>query len=338
MHAEETRYQLLLQLPAMLATTTVALRSVVIPREFETVALSLSYTQEQHYIRATFLFLLSQTRCNFRATNIIFFRPRRGESTDSFKSRVIRQRFLRPGGKGRSISATVHRWREDWSFTRVGGSPSRRKNGDRRTRGGYRRDKDGKLQAIWLIRLRDSNPGDRDAGTVYATPFDCGCLCRGTGRRKEYENGLEKPRGGAGGSGVRYIRTARGGRLGFCRGNPAELRKEGFLFMRQIDDTCTHTLLPHRHRIFSISPTALPFPFRPVCVSTPRSLSDGALINFFSRRFIAEYAFRVITTRFVVRNPMGFRGGPSSSSARHSDPHSDLIQMKRKKKRGGTRI
>lgn len=37
----------------------------------------------------------------------------------------------------------------------------------------YHRDKDGRLQAIWLIRLRDSNPVDprRCRGTVYPTTF-----------------------------------------------------------------------------------------------------------------------------------------------------------------------
>lgn len=60
------------------------------------------------------------------------------------------------------------------------------------------------------------------------------------------------------------VRTARAGRLGFCRGNPVELRTEGFLFMRQIDDTCTRTLLSHR--ILSVSPTACPS----LCVAFPR--------------------------------------------------------------------
>jgi len=68
------------------------------------------------------------------------------------------------------------------------------------------------------------------------------------GRRKEYESGLprEEPRGDCRAGKATSVTSARAERLGFCRENPVELRKGGFLFMRQIDDTCICTLLSYR--------------------------------------------------------------------------------------------
>lgn len=75
-------------------------------------------------------------------------------------------------------------------------------------------------------------------------------------------------RGGARGdrgeeSDVRYIRIARAGRLGFCRGNPVELRKGGDFF------SCARSTIrvlvhysPYRRRILSVSSS--PRPSRPV--------------------------------------------------------------------------
>jgi hypothetical protein len=87
-------------------------------------------------------------------------------------------------------------------------------------------DKDGKLLAIWLIRLRGSNPGDPDAGHQpchsirLRLPPPC-IRRRKRGTAKEKRRPLH-PR--------RKIRILRGG--------PAELRKGGSLFMHQIGDTC----------------------------------------------------------------------------------------------------
>lgn len=92
--------------------------------------------------------------------------------------------------------------------TRVGGG-----------RGSSYRDKDGKLQAIWLIRLRGSNPGDLDvlgpsipylptAFVVYQPKK--GKTKEGTERARSRRRGLS-----TGKSDVRYIRARLAGRLGF---------------------------------------------------------------------------------------------------------------------------
>lgn len=96
----------------------------------------------------------------------------------------------------------------------------------------YRRDKVGRLQAIWLIRLRDSNPVDsrRCRRTVYPTAFVV------------YQAKKREPRLSSEKSDVCYI-GAMPGKLGFFRRNSVELRKGGFPFIHEIDDTCTRMLL-----------------------------------------------------------------------------------------------
>lgn len=101
----------------------------------------------------------------------------------------------------------------------------------------YRRDKDGRLQAIWLIRLRDSNPVDsrRCRGTVYPTTFVV------------YQAKKRRPRLSSGKSDFR----CHAGRLGFFGRNSAELRKGGFLSCTW-STICTRVLLsPYLHFFFS---------------------------------------------------------------------------------------
>lgn len=103
----------------------------------------------------------------------------------------------------------------------------------------YRRDKDGRLQAIWLIRLRDSNPVDprRCRATVYPTTFVV------------YQAKKRGPRLSSGKSDFRYI-GAMPGRLGFFGRNSAELRKGGFLSCTW-STICTRVLLsPYLHLFF----------------------------------------------------------------------------------------
>lgn len=102
----------------------------------------------------------------------------------------------------------------------------------------YRWDKDGRLQAIWLIRLRDSNPVDprRCRGTVYPTTF---VVYQAKKRRPRLSS--EKN--------VCYI-GAMPGRLGFFGRNSAELRKGGFLSCTR-STICTRALLSsHLHFFF----------------------------------------------------------------------------------------
>lgn len=82
-------------------------------------------------------------------------------------------------------------------------------------------------------------------------------------------------------SDVRYIRIARAGRLGFCRGNPVELRKGGDFF------SCARStirVLVHYSRTVAFSPFLPPrVPLVPTCRSSCSSSlcpSDRA-VNFF---------------------------------------------------------
>lgn len=211
-----------------------------IPRELETVALSLPHARNG----------ITKARL------LSFYYPKLGAISDAARQTHLlstppwgKYRFtqilcnspkipvswrLLPRQRKKYFRKATVRWREvDLSRGRGeggGGESIWEKERDRRTRGGYRRDKDGKLQAIWLIRLWDSKPGDRDARKptipLHSMRLPLPWYCH------EERSTKADGRSRRGGSGVRYIHTARVGRLGFCRGNPAELRKEGFLFMR----------------------------------------------------------------------------------------------------------
>lgn len=185
------------------------------------------------------------------------------------------------------------------------------------------------MQAIWLIRLRDSNPGDPDtSGAVYTALFDClrrrywpkkGVRKRAAAARRCRGRTIERGR-------AAYVRSAPRApwRLGFRRENAVELRKKGFLFMRQIDDTCARTSFFYSRTVTAFSPF-LPSSFLtrpsayfsfPHCGFSDRSVNsfcDGPSWN---------------TPRnhdtFACKKSHGIDGGPSSFSAHHSDRFSEL--------------
>lgn len=125
------------------------------------------------------------------------------------------------------------------------GGPSLERRRRREIEKAYR-DKDARLQAIWLIRLGDSNPVDprRCRGIVYPTAFVV------------YQTKKRGPRLSSGKSDVRYI-GAMPGRLGFFGKSSVELRKGGFLSYTR-STICV--LACYSHRIFSASSCRFPPP------------------------------------------------------------------------------